>query len=143
MSNPNKDRDRAIQYAHQIELTPPRAFLGAYLTAAWPSENHVDHCYIVWSAILCVMEGGRYYQHDLPIGSAVWSVVRGVLATHKKLTGGHLDVTLSRIATARCLAIMIPAVEDGYPFGQVVADYPELQLWAAQKAAMGIEGGEA
>ena len=140
----NKDKDRAIQYARQIELTSPRAFLGAYLTAAWPSENHVDHCYIVWSAILCVMEGGRYYQHDLPIGSAVWAAVRGVLATHKKLTGGHLDVKLSRIATARCLAIMIPAIANGCSFGDVVADYPELQLWAAQKAAMdATEGGEA
>lgn len=135
-------RARAIQHARLIEQTPSRSFLGAYLTAAWPSENHVDHCYIVWSAILCVMES-RYYQHDLPIGSAVWSVVRGVLATHKKLTGGHLDVTLSRIATARCLVIMIPAISGGRSFGDAVAAHPELQLWAAQKAAMGIEGGEA
>ncbi len=139
----NKEQERAIKYARQIELTPPRSFLGAYLTAAWPSENHVDHCYIVWSALLGVIEGGCQSSADLPIGAAVWSVVRGVLATHKKITGGHLDVTISRIATARCLAIMIPAVAGGRSFGDVVAAHSELQLWAAQKEAMSNEGGEA
>lgn len=129
-------RDRAIQHASQIEQTPPNCFLGAYITAGWATENHVDHCYIVWSA-MAVMSGNIKLK-TLAMDHSVWTVVRAVLAAHKHITGAKFDVGLSKVATTRCYNVMLPIMAAGRSFSYAVATHPELQSWEIQRGLISI-----